>query len=287
MWISTYVAGACLALGALLLVAAALKLRSIQRFEVALVGLLPSAVWRRRVLTSRTLAWAIVGIEGALGFGLLLAPTGSLGAVSSAAATLFLAFLAASIRAVQVRRPCGCHGHQRPADWTTAIRALFLATAALALCALVLTGHRGPAADRYGLGAVLVAIALLALGLTPETLRRLGDQRRTRFSVAGAAQKVGGTGDQDEVSNGVSRRSLIRRGLAAAGAAAAVVYLGRARPALAGGGKFNCAQAFDDCYTCCGGVFFLLCTDCCGECYSTCLQVPPGCAPGTCFGCWP
>lgn len=287
MWMSTYVAGACLALGALLLAAAALKLRSIQRFEVALVGLVPSAVWRRRVLTSRTLAWSIVAIEGALGLGLVLAPTAALAAVSTAAATLFLAFLAASIRAVRVRRPCGCHGHQRPADWTTATRALLLAIAALALCALVLAGHRGAAADRYGVGAVLVAIALLGLSLTPEALRRLGDQRRARFAVAAAAQNIHGTGDQDQVGDGVSRRSLIRRGLAAAGAAAAVVYLGRARPALAGGGRFNCAQAFDDCYTCCGGVFFLLCTDCCGECYSTCLQVPPGCAPGTCFGCWP
>ncbi len=259
--------GLMLGMAAVFATAAVAKARSLQAFEVGLVGLMPRRVWQGRV-TSRSMARAVVALEGFTALVLALAWP-SPAAAAALAAGLLAAF--AALAAVARRRHvvCSCFGGARPAGTAEVVRTAVLALAAAATTAAAAAGA-APDGTALGGPALVVAALVLAAALVPE----LGHAARRA-----AAQAPSGGAD------GLTRRLVLKGMLGGA----AALLLGSALTGVATANPPRSCQAqFDLCYGCTTKMTWEQDVDCCIACYAACQGAGSVCRAGiSCGGCWP
>lgn len=263
--------GITLGLSGTLLIASITKLVRLQRFEAALVGLIPAVVWRSG-LTSRTLARIVVAAEFATAL-LLLGFGGRSVGMAVWIVLLTTVFLGAALRAGRLRRSCGCFAttEVESSGLEPVVRSGFLVLAALVLIAL------SPSEFRLTpLGAALATL-VLAVGCWP--LVRAVAQRAVTRRIANA-----GTPERDFDTS--TRRGFLGTAGKLVGSALVFTTLG-AQSAMAGGGGATCAAKFDLCYGCTTKVTGEGDVGCCISCYGACQTFPIGCPSGSCGGCWP
>lgn len=273
--------GFALFLGVLLVVAAALKMRDIYRFEAALVRLLPAGLWSRT--NSRLVAAAVIAGEVIAGTALLAQPAALASTVALAVAVLFVAFAGLTWRAHARGEACGCFGSpEQPATRHDVARGFTLAIVAITLALLHLVAD---VSTPITVGYVSVIVALLALSATfgPGIIARRGTLMRARNNAAAVPQATSSLGLTHQ-----TRRDLLKR---AAAVVTGLVALGAVPSSAHAECEYlytrSCQDRHDLCAGCCE--VSQSCRDKCIDCYVACQG--GGGSPCTPYvdadGCWP
>lgn len=261
--------GLSVGLAAVLVLAAARKLRALTSFEVTLVQLLPRSTWDVPLLHSRRLAKVVVAVEVLTAAALLFVPSSWRVPVALWATVLFAAFLTALVLAARRRVPCSCFGRPRGAAGASAIIRGIMLLVISAWLAWVASGT-DPVGSPSRVGALLVAgVVFVACvpGFTPQ-LGRIASHAGSRMISD---------------SNGLSRRGFLVRCVALT--ALATLGASRTEPVLAT--SVECDALGDQCLVCCRP-YGTSCAGCCDLCFAKCCapgQTP--CPPDSCFAnCW-
>lgn len=263
--------GLTIGIAAVLAAAAWTKVVSIQRFELALVNLLPSWIWTSLV-DSRRAAWLIAATEAFLAVGLITSAGETRMLMLMSVTALALVFGALSLLAWRQGVSCGCLGESTATGLAGLLRVLAFGTAAVVA---PITNEASTLGDSNPLIAIAIgvgfAVALLALPVFAAGSSARTAQGSTQMAPEGAIK-----------ASRVTRRSLLKTAFVALLGVA--VGHGSTQLAFAQPPR-SCQARHDLCRGCCFGDG--LCNACCISCYGQCQMGFPGCVPHvSCGGCW-